>query len=77
MGPDPKGDITSMVCGSFKPGSKSASLIGDPLGIPNGQGPDEQRMVDKSGGSGKYKAHYIDAGSLTNHTLNAPENTPP
>jgi hypothetical protein len=77
MGIDPNQDITSMVCQTFD--GKSSSLgktIGNMFGSPNGKGPDEKCMVDKSGGSGPYMAHYIDAPGLDKHTIYAPINPP-
>jgi hypothetical protein len=77
MGLDPNAEITSMVCESFSGTNKMGGIIGSAFGSPNGQGPDEQCMVDRSGGSGKYKAHFLDDPSLANHTIYVPENPPP
>ncbi|RDI83005.1 hypothetical protein Vi05172_g7022 [Venturia inaequalis] len=77
MGLDPTGDITSMVCESFSGKSMSGKAIGSMFGSPNGQGPDEQCMVDKSGGSGPYKAHYLADPTLPDHTIYVPESPPP
>jgi hypothetical protein len=77
MGIDPNQDITSMVCQTFDGKSSSmGKMIGNMFGSPNGKGPDEKCMVDKSGGSGPYKAHYIDAPGLASHTIYAPINPP-
>jgi hypothetical protein len=77
MGLDPNSDITSMVCESFSGKNKMGGLIGSAFGSPNGQGPDEQCMVDRSGGSGQFKAHFLDDLTLANHTIYVPENPPP
>jgi len=66
-----------MVCQTFDGKSSSmGKMIGNMFGSPNGKGPDEKCMVDKSGGSGPYKAHYIDAPGLASHTIYAPINPP-
>ena len=70
-------NITSMVCQTFDGKTTSmGKMIGNMFGSPNGKGPDEKCMVDKSGGSGPYKAHYIDAPGLASHTIYAPINPP-
>jgi hypothetical protein len=52
MGLDPSQSITSMVCETFNGKSSSmGKMIGNMFGSPNGQGPDQQCMVDKSGGT--------------------------
>ena len=58
MGLDPNAEITAMVCQSFSGGSAMGKLVGNMYGSPNGVGPDEQCMVDRSGGSGPYKAGF-------------------
>jgi hypothetical protein len=77
MGFDPNSSITEMVCQTFDGKNKLGSSIGAAFGSPNGVGPDEQCMVDRSGGSGPYKANYTEDATLPDHTIYAPLTPPP
>jgi hypothetical protein len=76
MGQDPSQGVTAMVCETFKPGNKMGTTIGAIFGNPNGKGPDEQCMVDRSGGSGPYPANYTEHPSLPYHTIYVPKQKP-
>lgn len=76
MGLDPSMEIGAMVCKSNDGTSKMGAAISNMFGSPNGNGPDEQCVVDRSGGSGKYKAKYVADASIANHTIYAPEVPP-
>jgi hypothetical protein len=76
MGFNPNDEITSMVCQSFDGKNKAGAMIGSMFGSPNGVGPDEQCMLDRSGGSGPYKANFTEDPTLPDHTIYAPM-TPP
>jgi hypothetical protein len=76
MGQDPSQGVTAMVCRTFKPGNKMGTTIGAIFGNPNGKGPDEQCVVDRSGGSGPYPANYTEHPSLPYHTIYVPKQKP-
>lgn len=77
MGLDSTGDITSMACEYFSKKGMSGKLIGSMFSNPNGQGPDEQCRVDKSGESGQYKAHCLADPTLPDHMIYELEAPPP
>jgi hypothetical protein len=76
MGQDPSQGVTAMVCETFKPGNSMGKTIGAIFGNPNGKGPNEQCMVDRSGGSGPYPANYTEDPSLPYHTIYVPKQKP-
>jgi hypothetical protein len=76
LGQDPSQGVTAMVCETFKPGNKMGTAIGAIFGNPNGKGPDEQCVVDRSGGSGPYPANYTEHPSLPYHTIYVPKQKP-
>jgi hypothetical protein len=77
LGFDPNSSITEMVCQTFDGKNKMGASIGAMFGSPNGVGPDEQCMVDRTGGSGPYKANYTEDATLPDHTIYAPMTPPP
>jgi hypothetical protein len=66
-------DLINALCSTFG-NNFLGNTIGALFGNPNGPGPDEKCMKDTSGGSGPFKARYIEASSLVNHTIYAPAN---
>jgi hypothetical protein len=72
-GQDASQGITAMVCETFKPENAMGKFIGSIFGNPNGKGPDEKCMVDRSGGSGPYPANYTEDPSLPYHTIYVPK----
>jgi len=76
LGQDASQGVTAMVCETFKPGNKMGTTIGAIFGNPNGKGPDEQCLVDRSGGSGPYPANYTEDLSLPYHTIYVPKQKP-
>jgi hypothetical protein len=76
LGQDPNQGITGMVCETFKPGNAIGTVVGSIFGNPNGNGPDEQCMIDRSGGSGPYPANYTEDPSLPYHTIYVPKQKP-
>jgi hypothetical protein len=76
LGQDASMGVTAMVCETFKPGNVMGSVIGSIFGNPNGKSPDEQCMVDRTGGSGPYPANYTEDPSLPFHTIYVPKQKP-
>ena len=76
LGQDASQGVTAMVCETFKPGNAMGTMIGAVFGNPNGNGPDEQCLVDHSGGSGPYPANYTEDPSLPFHTIYVPKQKP-
>jgi len=76
LGQDASQGVTAMVCETFQPGNTMGTIIGSIFGNPNGKSPDEQCMVDRSGGSGPYPANYTEDPSLPFHTIYVPKQKP-
>ena len=77
MGFDPNSEITAMVCKTFAENTSLGKSLGNMFGSANGKGPDEQCMVDRSGGSGPYKASFKGDDTLPVHTIYMPQKPPP
>jgi hypothetical protein len=70
------GDRSSMIC-SILGNSVVEFLVGPILGSVNGPTAEEKCIKDVSGGSGPYKARYLEDPTLANHTIYVPEKPPP
>jgi hypothetical protein len=80
FGPDATLGIGGIVCSVFSGTGPLAGAIPEitvgTWGNSVGEGVDEKCVQDKSGGSGPFKAHFIELASLPSHTIYKPINAP-
>jgi hypothetical protein len=72
----PTVDIRETLCKTFQSSNFLGTMIGNIFGNPNGPTKSEICEKDDSGGSGPYKAKYLEDPSLPAHTIYVPINPP-